>query len=196
MIIVQIGANKGNTDNDPIYHTLCNLDNTDDVTLVLIEPHPKAKAILENVYHFVKNKIIVQCGVGSKPGIYKFYTDNETENNVSQHSSFNKQQILSQNHKESDLTEYHVPILTLESILTSLNLVEIDYLQIDTEGYDKDILMDFPFRYFKIKKLQFEILHWDAPFTDKTSYVFIRRLCFNGYDVINKTNEDVCLKYQ
>ena len=193
MIIVQVGSNRGDTDNDPVYKLISSLDNLEDIKLILIEPHPKAKKFLEETYNKINDKIILNCAVGSYSGVCKFYTNNEWEDHVSQHSSLNRQHLIEHNHADSSITEYYIPILTLQSILDGLDIKEIDYLQVDTEGHDREILTNFPFEKYKIKKLQFEIAHWDAPHKNNTGNNFIENLKSKGWTFSDKTEIDVIL---
>lgn len=195
MTIVQIGSNIGNTESDPIYHMLCSIENPDDIFLVLIEPHPRAKSILEQAYHFIKNKVILSCGCGANPRVAKLYADSDWDNHVSQHSSLNKDHLIQHDHTAEQLTTHYIPILPLPSILDSLNIKEIDYLQIDTEGSDREILTTFSFENYHIKKLQFEIAHWSAPHKNDGSQQFIDSLCNKGWIFSGKTEIDVVLTH-
>lgn len=82
MVIVQIGANKGKTDNDPIWK-LCqdNLPESLNYNLFLVEPNPKACEILKENYKDFKNVTIIQKAISNYCGYIDLYVDNDDKVN-------------------------------------------------------------------------------------------------------------------
>ena len=67
---------------------------------------------------------------------------------------------------------------TLESILVSEGIYDIDYLSMDVEGAEADILLSFPFEMFNIDVLSVEVSYGDTitPILGKRGYIRIHRL--------------------
>jgi FkbM family methyltransferase len=158
--ILQIGANKGNTDNDPVWK-LCqeNLPESLYWHIILVEPNTKALRIARHHYYDAgfKNVIAYSAGVSDKEEELTLYVDNDVPGNEgSQHASCIKDQILKMGHTENELTEIKIWCYPLTQFMFS----GIDYLQIDTEGYDGKILLGYDFKY-KPKVIEFELLDLD-----------------------------------
>jgi FkbM family methyltransferase len=186
MIIVQIGANKGNTDNDPIWK-LCQENAPDSYNwhLILVEPNPKAIPIIRRNYEgegFL-NVDVVNIGVSDKEEELTLYVDNDIPGNeASQHSSLYKSHMHKMGHSESALTEYKVKCVPLSYILP----LEVDYLQIDTEGYDDKILLATDFNYHKVNKIEYEHVHIGA----ERNTLVKQHLESFGYTIKSVTFED------
>ncbi len=67
----------------------------------------------------------------------------------------------------SDLIEIEIKCSTVESILNSQGWSSVDYVQIDTEGYDQRIVNALNVQKFDIKFLQFERSYADPIFVKK-----------------------------
>ena len=87
-----------------------------------------------------------------------------------------------------------VPIITLEMLFQSYNVTELDYLKIDTEGYDTKI-MNMYINYIKLnpitkaKKIQFESGRW----CDQIEVQRIIEECKNLGYTCTQTGEDTVL---
>lgn len=182
MNILQIGTNKGNTDNDPVWK-LCqeNLPESRRWKLILIEPNKKALDIAKHHYYNsdFANIIFYNVGVSDKVEELTLYIDNDE---VSQHASCIKNQILKMGHTENELTEVKIICYPLSTFMFH----DIDYLQIDTEGYDGKILLGYDFKY-KPKVIEFE--HFHLPLKERMKVQEI--LEDNGYEFIWINAEDV-----
>jgi len=64
------------------------------------------------------------------------------------------------------ITELPVTLLTLDNLIKKYQWEneEIEYLLIDTEGHDCDIILSVDFTKYKIKNIKFESTHSDGPF--------------------------------
>jgi hypothetical protein len=65
---------------------------------------------------------------------------------------------------ENDIEEIDVKILVFNDLVEKYNINEIEYLFIDTEGYDYQIIKSIDFNEIKINKVKFEYKHLDDTF--------------------------------
>jgi hypothetical protein len=65
---------------------------------------------------------------------------------------------------ESDIEEVDVKIVVFNDLIEKYNISEIEYLFIDTEGYDYQIIKSIDFNKTKINKVKFEYKHLDDTF--------------------------------
>jgi FkbM family methyltransferase len=158
MRIVQVGANKGNTDNDPVWKLVqANLPDSLDWHFVLIEPNPYACEKLVETYKAFKNVKIFYCGCADVDCQSTLYVDNLDEKSCSQHSSLIYDHLIKHDHKPEVIGLVSVILRTLNNLLDSS--LPIDYLQIDVEGYDYKVLLGCDLTKFNIKKIQYEQCH-------------------------------------
>ncbi|BAU13330.1 hypothetical protein LEP3755_38690 [Leptolyngbya sp. NIES-3755] len=134
--LVQIGACDG-VSNDPISGFIRRRN----VRAVLVEPIESSFRKLKAVYADTPNARIVQAAIAQQDGLATFYKVAETGRWADctwapQWASFNKQHLLKHGVKPSEIEAVDVPCLTLRSLIEQFDLGKIDFLQIDTEGFD------------------------------------------------------------
>lgn len=71
-------------------------------------------------------------------------------------ASFNKKHLISHNILDEDIIEEVVPCINLMKLIFEKNLKDLDYLQIDTEGFDFQILKMIDFKAISPKLIRFE----------------------------------------
>lgn len=71
-------------------------------------------------------------------------------------ASFNKSHLIAHNILEEDIIKEEVPCTNLMSLIFKNNLKDLDYLQIDTEGFDVQILKMIDFATISPKLIRFE----------------------------------------
>lgn len=194
MNIVQIGANKGKTSNDPVWKLVNeNLPESLSWNMTLIEPNPKAIDILKENYTsigFIKNILIYNYGVSDTLGYRSLYVDNDVPGNEgSQHASFNKSHLHKLEHDDSVITEIRTYCYKLDNFLFYNT---VDYLQIDTEGWDGKILLGADLGISKIKKIQFEYCHLEY----EECRAVVKKLIDFGYKYVSKTHEDIIFELE
>jgi FkbM family methyltransferase len=194
-IIVQIGSNKGDTDNDPVYRFLsANRHRLSEIRCVFIEPNPHAFARLNAVYAFVPNKQIIMCAVSDTNGVRLLFEDNEAAGqNISQHASLNRDHLKKMGHQEQVISCHAVPALKLAHILRDLELPYVSWLQIDTEGHDHVILKSLEGITTPIDMIQFEYIHFPDLGTPSSPLLdLIQRFHAKGYQSF-KFGDDIVL---
>lgn len=140
---------------------------------IMVEPIPKYYQNLVNgPLH--RNIYYLNAAVDWQEGERVMYTaDEETIKkipySVGMSSFFPKPDILSQ--------EIVVKTLTLDRVFEMCNVQSVEFLKIDTEGYDHEIIKMFPFDRFKPDHIKLEKEHMTDVQLDET----IKRLSTNGY---------------
>ena len=154
MNMIQIGANRGNDDLSSI------IGKTQPTKLVLVEPVKLHNTALLNYYSWVKNISIENLAIEEKTGKnIKFYyhIDDKPGYEV---SSIIKEHIVPKHYHSNDgIRSFMVKTININDLFKKYNLVDIDILFIDAEGYDYKIISNINFEKYNIKKLYFENLH-------------------------------------
>ncbi len=74
--------------------------------------------------------------------------------------------------------------ITFDKICDQLHITEIDFLQIDTEGFDFEIIKMIDFDKYKIKKIRFEKWLFDPKEYTRYHNNIANQLGTNGYNLI------------
>lgn len=157
-VFFQIGTNDGND----LFRELVIMNKPDIIILVepnetLINEIKKNYSNIENV-HIYNNAIYynndesVELYLPAKNGIYGTKADN---NHIYTHGQFS---LLPMNDwgNKSDMVKITSKSITFDKICSNHNITSIDYLQIDTEGFDSEIIKMINFDKYKINKIRFE----------------------------------------
>ena len=160
---VQIGANDG-INHDPLheYVTKYNLSG------LVVEPQPDVFELLRQNYKHFKKVTCLNFAVGSTPGKLPFYTVKESTKtpqnflSVTSLGSFNRDVLVRTLRKQMKNPEQHIQEIQVNTITFSeltKNVKKIDFLQIDCEGYDWEILKMVDFDKFSPSIINFENNH-------------------------------------
>ena len=165
--LVIIGAHNGSG----LEHLILEKKNK----VLLIEPVNYNLQSLKSRFKNLENIIFEKSGISDERNQIKFYYVKESSVKklgkewASGIGSFKKKHLLDHQRKrfqitESDIEEESVNILVFEDLLIKYNIYEIDYLFIDTEGFDYQIIKSIDFNKVKINKVKFEYKHLDDTF--------------------------------
>ncbi|HEU0157086.1 MAG TPA: FkbM family methyltransferase [Stellaceae bacterium] len=142
IFFIQIGANDG-ISNDPLYKFVTRHNWSG----ILVEPIPEVYEILKENYKNYPNLQFLNVAIGESDGFRTLYTvkiDADTFKKAHQYSSFRKDVVAQQTQWVPDIadriTETRVRCISLATLFAEAGGREIDILQIDTEGYDYEIL--------------------------------------------------------
>jgi FkbM family methyltransferase len=139
--VLQIGANDG-LENDPIHH----LVRSRGWYLCAVEPMPGPFRRLQNNYRDLSSVTCLQCAVGEVDGEATLYAlASPRANSLDDHLSSFSPDILRRHWRsvpdlEKRIRSEVVQCLTFQSLVRRSSLNAIDMLQIDTEGYDYEII--------------------------------------------------------
>lgn len=99
---------------------------------------------------------------------------------------------ISDHHLEIPINEIYVDCSSIDSIIKEYQISEINYLCIDTEGHDYEVLEGLNLEILKPKQIKFEHKHMEGsnkPIGDKYNSL-ISRLESYGYQIKEKNAED------
>jgi len=210
-IIIQIGSHTGNTENDKLFNSK-EINNED--KLYLIEPIKYLfDQLIDNYkkkFHNISNITFINKVISNYNGNICIYTpiknlNEKTDDNleqklpywISQISSVNEKHIIDHIEnlnnnikKQLQIGKTNIDCITLNKLIEEYNINKIDYLLIDTEGHDYDILMCYDFK-IKPLKITFEIAHMDGFLKIGNKFIELsNKLINNGYKMTKINKED------
>ena len=140
--VLQVGANDGHSD-DPI----ASIVRSRGLRALMVEPVPAMFDLLADFYRDQPNVVCENCAVGHEDGsatLYYVRPDPALPEYVRRIASFSRDVILKQRRVVPNIGAYidtlQVPTLSLETLLAKHQIDRIDLLQVDTEGFDYEIL--------------------------------------------------------
>ena len=171
--------------------------------VLLIEPVNYNLQSLKNRFKNKNNIIFENVGISDEKKQIKFYYVKESSIKKlgkewgSGIGSFRKKHLLDHHRKrfkiiESDIEEVDIKIVLFNDLVEKYNISEIEYLLIDTEGYDYQIIKSIDFTKTKINKVKFEYKHLDDTFKFDIRLLELREM-FNqlNYKEIDFDSENI-----
>lgn len=184
MVVVQIGANRGNDELTSI------IQGVDLNKLILIEPFEKFNQSLLECYNNIDNLFIENVAItdNKEKEFETFYLHEKMDQNVEQASMlkshiekvFNKPEYVVDKTYDEQVIELKIKCSTINDIFNKYNLQSIDILFIDAEGFDDKIIKSIDFEKFNVDKIYYENMHIN---NDELS-LFLKN---KNYNVINGT---------
>jgi FkbM family methyltransferase len=140
--VLQIGANDGHSD-DPIAAIV----RARPLRALMVEPVPRMFDLLTAHYRDYPNVACENCAIGHEDGIATLYhvrPEPSLPEYVRRLASFRRDVILKQRRGVPNIGDYietlQVPTLSLTTLIAKHGIDHIDLLQVDTEGFDYEIL--------------------------------------------------------
>lgn len=192
-VFVQIGTNNG----DDRYRQDVIREKPD--LVVLVEPNSALRdAIVEN-YKDIPNTHIITAAL--------YYTDNEEVTlyipGMRSYSDAHYSLLPMNDWGEKDTMEkIRAPSITFDTLCKRFDIDEIDFLQIDTEGFDSEIIQMIDLEKVKIHKIRYEIWGFSpAEFTRHHGDKYARlgkagldaatqKLLNHGYSVVRSEDQN------
>ncbi|MBL7486727.1 FkbM family methyltransferase [Frankia sp. AgB1.9] len=147
LTVVQIGANDGEM-GDPIHDAIVNHGWRG----VVVEPLPHLFTALANSYRGVPGISCERTAIGTEEGTATMYAVHWKPSDpvwVIGLSSLRREVVLESKELipdiEDRIEEIEVPVMRLETLLVKHGIVHIDLLQLDTEGFDYEIIRQIDF---------------------------------------------------
>lgn len=189
---IQVGANDGvNFDN--IYPFF--MDNN--CSGLLIEPLPNFFSRLK--MNYADKPKIVPLNVALHPSekSINIYSVNPKSLQKYPHwiagiASFDINHIRKQGVTEEDIESTQVQCRTLMGLVKEYDLTNLDYLQIDTEGFDDEIIKMIDFSLVRPSVIKFETVHLSE--TKKKNIVQL--LKSNGYRIVDERRDMVAINVE
>lgn len=200
--IVQIGAFTGM---DDVHHILLKETN---VNALLIEPVPWYFEKLKKNYSSIKNPKRIQFDnrvINTYNGECDFHCVKDLnynynyniEKNWGPEISGTKLNMIKEHEKflKNESFEYEtlkLKCITTSTLLQEYNINKIEFLKIDAEGLDFDLLINWPFQKVAPKYIKFEACHLDGHVNKKTKIETINRfLNEKKYSFLNAGEMDL-----
>jgi FkbM family methyltransferase len=182
-VFFQIGTNNGN-DN---FNQLCRTNNPD--MIILVEPNPKHIASIQKLYssfsnvHIINKAIFytndeeVKLYIPAKDGIYgqSSVQPGRTSGNSTYTDGHFSLLPMNDWGEKQNLCSFTAQSITFDAICDSLSITNIQYLQIDTEGFDSEIIKMINFDKYNIECIRYEKWGFDEE-------------CFTKHIDSNKSN--------
>ena len=200
-VCIDIGAGIGTERNNTYYFE------NNYWKCLCIEPNPKLYAHMRMYRRLAMN---IACSDYDKKEV-PFYVYDINEGNQEAISSLVVDQRLVDSHKEmiNQVEEIKVEVKKLDTVLSRVNLEKIDFLSIDTEGTELDVLKGFDISKWNPKLFVLENNFSESKFSEYLrdfGYVFSERVGVNdffvrtesvdsGESVVEKNQKTVDLDY-
>ncbi len=130
---------------------------------LLVEPQPVIFQRLLANYADEPQLSFENVAVAQRNGeaiLYTFKKSPDLPDHASMLASFNRNALVYNGHNyKGEIEEIRVPTLDLDTLLTKHRIDKFDLLQIDTEGFDHEILKLLPYYLYKP-----EIIHFESAF--------------------------------
>ena len=189
---IQVGANNG-IRYDPIYRIVNELS----IEGLVIEPIEEYYE--ELVENYSKNSEVTPVNVAiysenRSLTIHRVIRNNDLPDWANGIASLDPNHHKKTKISKSNMIEETVQGITFEVLFDDYDIDRVDFLQIDTEGYDYDILKLFPFDKFRPKLIHFEHSLENGNMSydqyDEIHSMLIRM----GYRTIMNINDTICYK--
>jgi|TARA_R110000772_G_scaffold212208_4_gene322780 FkbM family methyltransferase len=157
---------------------------------IMVDPH---KPYLDNISdHENLTKVNTAVGLYDGKTTFKRISDEyiksvDDENYKGMGTITNVTTLDTSKILKDNLEIYEVPLTTFNTMLTSLGITTIDYLKIDTEGMDFDILKSIDYTKYNINIIRMEHTYCD----DKLVIDFLNH---NGYHCELFKNDIIAIK--
>lgn len=189
MKVVQLGTNRGN---DHV-NVLCKQLNPE--FILLVEPHINHHDLIKENYKTLPQTILEPVAITiediSKVTLYYLKSDVHEDINYGSYeiASLKKEHLGTIS--ENDLAELEVSAITLNNLFEKYNLTYIDWLFIDVESLDFEIVKSIDFNKYNIQYIQIEVLHLDK---DKLEEFMNTKGYVNTHTTIDKPGYDTIYK--
>jgi len=187
-VFFQIGTNNG----DDVFKELCLKENPD--VIILVEPNKMhIESIKKNYlkmknFHIFNNAIYyeddkdIELYLPAIDGVY----GNKAENG---HTYSNGEfSLIPMNDwgEKKNMVKLKAKTITFDTICQKLNITDIEYLQIDTEGFDSEIIKMLDLNKYNIKNIRYE--KWTFPEDRFTKYHNEKKeqLGINGMKIVEE----------
>lgn len=187
---VQIGGNDGVND-DPLYHFVT--WNKNKVSGYILEPvgdyfndlqrnykkHPSVKTLNLAIHNTELEMIIHRVNPESAKKLPRYSKGI---------ASFRKEHHVNCKIASQHIIEEKVACISLENLIKSNSIKQLDLLQIDTEGYDSEIILNIDFNTIKPSIINFEYYIPQTMSTETFNQV-LKVLKENNYEIWQELND-------
>lgn len=158
-VLIQIGTNNGNDEFNKIVR------NSSPSKVILIEPNKSLNNIIVYNYNNIDNIIIENIAITNintdkvKLVIPKNNVNGKAINGITYNSKHYS--LIPMDDWGNDFDYIEVIGMTFNNLCDKYNITDIHYLQIDTEGYDSEIIKSIDFNKINIDIIKYEKWEFD-----------------------------------
>lgn len=183
---IQIGACDGKRF-DPIHDFI--KANSSTIEGVVVEPLPDLYAALCRTYAACQGIQPINCAIHNSATTMPLHRVRSSSLGTLPEwaigiSSFDRSHLHRLGIPDSAIEEVSVPCQTLAQLIEITGFSSVELLQIDTEGYDAEIILSIDFSSFCPTVIRFEHSRNSQGMPDKTYHQVIDHLHAGGYEVI------------
>ena len=157
---------------------------------LLIEPQKEMLEQCKNNYVDVDNLTFVNCAVHPTESFVKLYKVNNAQDYSHTGWASIDPNRFSNTIYENSFIEEKVKAKPLMKIINENKFFFIDLLQIDTEGFDSEVIEMLDFNVYKPTLIQYEHKHLSNNQKNKT----VNSLSSKGYFTIDKKNDTIAIQ--
>lgn len=170
---IQVGAFNGR-EPDPLHQLICRHQWRG----ILIEPQPQAFQMLLETYSSQPNLQFFNLAIGPSEGQLTLYTRKGGSVPI---ASVSRRLVVKPGYARDEVIAIQVPCWTLERLIERADVPpRIDLLQIDTEGFDLEIIRSIPFDRIKPRIIRYE----HALLSQRDRNACIELLAAEGYRML------------
>jgi FkbM family methyltransferase len=156
---------------------------------VLVEPQPTAFHRLRQTYADQPQVTLVNAAIAERPGTRTLYCPRQGDAMV---SSFDRRHLVRHGIRSSEIVARSVSCHTVAGVLEAAGMTRVDLLQIDTEGYDYQILQSIDFAAMGPVIVRFEFRHMSR----RHANACIKLLAGHGYRFLVEASDIIAYRAQ
>ena len=181
---LQIGAFDGQTD-DALYQSVCRYN----LKGWVVEPQPLAFESLRATYRDQPWVTPIRCAVSNQSEIRTLYTTTDAASTV---ASFDRAHLLKHSVKSERITSVPVECVTMDQLIKEYEMNPLHLLQIDTEGFDFEILKSLMASSLRPTVIRYEQLHLSRTEKDQA----LKMLAEEGYQFVSTRQDILATKFE
>ena len=162
MYFVHLGAGAGDMDERSNFRCgfteFIKKNYNDSSKVFVVEANPKNIDKLKSSYKNFKNIHILNFAVSSNNNdeISLYYSEDDAPHYQACSSNINH---VKKYYPNSIIKKFNIKSVSINNFFKKYSISEVDYLSIDIEGLDYEVLMSIDFNKFNVKNISIEYLH-------------------------------------
>lgn len=182
--VVQIGTNHAY--DDLSNYLISNYKDNHIDLILLVEPNrfhnPSIKKCYEKYSNVIIENIAVKPSTNDNIKMTLFYRDFVGGNFEVASSSL--EHVSKHDYVNGNINSFEVSCLSLEELLDKYSIKTLDWLLLDIEGIDSEVILNFDWEKYDIKKVEFEHLH-----LGEKKQIIKQKFLDMGYHQVNSLHE-------
>ena len=156
-------------------------------TGILVEPQPMAVAELRKLVAQHPKLHVEQAAIADSPGTRFLFTNSNETTNL---ASFDRHHLVRRGVPASHIKSIDVPVITVTGLIEKYDFPELNFIQIDAEGYDAEIIRSLDFRRIDPDVIRYE--HRNLLQRDRSFVIDILAEC--GYRFLVEDKDTIAVK--